>query len=108
MLVIFLVGFIAWLSSRMRDKKQKKLIKHGFKICGQVRHVKYEWAFRRSMSRYYELYAEFEYDGKTYYALKKCHFKPKYQKGDPIGICFDPDDPNENMILDFSDSSVNP
>ena len=107
LLLIAIVVVIPLLSDRIRRRKNSALFKRGIKICGKVRHVRYEWLGRRHFSRYYELYAEFEYDGKTYYALQKCRRKPPYQPGDPIGVCFDPGDPGENMILDFSDTNVN-
>ena len=108
LIAIILMLSMLRIRERLQSKRERDLLRRGIKICGQVRFVQYEWAFRRSLNRYYELYAEFEYDGKTHYALKKCRHKPRYQAGDPIGICFDPDDPDENMILDFPDENVNP
>ena len=89
-----------------RSTRESKLLERGVKICGEVCHVHYEWVGRRYPSMYYELYAKFEYDGETHYALRKCRHKPDFQAGDPIGICFDPDDPDENMILDFPDRRI--
>lgn len=97
--IVGIVICIYLVRDQHRRNFQAALLKRGVKICGKVRHVKYEWLVRGLLSRNYELYAEFEYDGKTYYALKKCRAKPAYQAGDPIGICFDPNDPGENMIL---------
>lgn len=106
-LVIAVLLAIVVLQRHKRNQRQKLLILHGMKVCGMVRHVKHEWLFRGSANRHYELYAEFEYEGQTYYALRKSFRKPPYQKDDPIGICFNPENPNENVILDFSDSDAN-
>jgi len=100
-LLLIFCGFAVY--NQRRRFRQKILLQRGIKICGEVRFVHKEWTGK---NKYYELYAEFEYDRKTYYALQRSLNKPSFKAGDPVGICFDPDDPDKNMILDFSDSRI--
>lgn len=98
----------AFTFSRRRHRRwQKKLLDRGVKVQGYVHFVKQPWIqiMSAKRGRIFELYAWFEYNGKTYQVMEKRRIKPRYKAGDPVTICFDPENPRIHMIMDFTEET---
>lgn len=81
---------------RKRSKQRQKLLRCSATTVGRVRAVEWLWGIRPVR---FELRAEFEYAGRTYYTAETYGYRPDVQVNDPVEIRFDPDDPDENTIL---------
>ena len=102
-----LIYWACTFSERRRRRWQKKLLDRGMKVQGYVHFAKRPWVhvFTVKDSRNFELYAWFEYNGKTYQVMEKRRMKPRYKAGDPVTICFEPKNPRIYMIVDFTEES---
>ena len=97
-LIAILGGIIAALEcgDHRKSKRRRKLLNCGASAVGRVRVVERVWGIRPPR---FELRAEFEYAGRTYYTVETYGFRPDVRANDPVEIRFDPDDPEENTIL---------
>lgn len=85
-----------------KEKKRKQLLKRCIAVIGRVRLVENRDAplDTGSLNRKWELEAEFEYGGRTYFAFAdRQRQKPEYKVGDEITVCFDPEHPEDNVVL---------
>ena len=74
----------------------RRLRSCGASAVGRVRAVERLWGIKLPR---FELRAEFEYAGRTYYTVETYRFRPDVRENDPVEIRFDPNDPKENTIL---------
>ena len=103
-LAALLIYWACTFQERRRRCWQKKLLDRGINVQGYVHYAKRSWirSFTVKDGRNFELYAWFEFNGKTYQVMEKRRVKPPYKAGDPITICFDPENPHIHMIVDFT------
>ena len=97
-LIAILGGIIAAVeySDSRKSKLRRKLLNCGASAVGRVRAVERVWGIRPPR---FELRAEFEYAGRTYYTVESYGFRPNVRENDPVEIRFDTNDPGENTIL---------
>lgn len=97
-LIAILGGIIAALEcgDHRKSRQQRKLRSCGASAVGRMRAVERVWGIRPPR---FELRAEFEYAGRTYYTVETYDFRPDVRENDPVEIRFDPDDPEENIIM---------
>ena len=101
-IVLFLVMVGGKVYSARKDKKRKLLLEKCRTVTGRVRLVDNRDAplGYGSLNRKWELEAEFEYGGRTYFAFAdRQRQKPEYKVGDEIIVYFDPKHPEDNVIL---------
>jgi len=88
--------------SLYREKKRKQLLGKCIEAAGRVRLVENRDAPLQTgtLNRKWEIEAEFEYGGKTYFAFAdRQRQKPKCKVGDEITVYFDPEHPENNVIF---------
>lgn len=100
--VLLLMVVYGKIYAAYKKKRREQLLARCIVVTGKVRLVENRDAPLRtgSLNRKWELEAEFEYGGRTYFAFAdRQRKKPEYKVGDEIAVYFDPEHPKDNVVL---------
>ena len=101
-LILLLAAVGGKFVGNCRKKKRKALYERCISTMGKVRLVE-KWDGTMgigTLNKHWELEAEFEYSGQTYFAFaERQREKPQYEVGDAIEVYFDPQHPEDNLIV---------